>query len=199
MEGDQDQITMKAMSDRLDALQQMVKDLASKKKSRHRSRSTSSSSASPSGNSPSRSRSRHGNHRHRRERRPSRRQLRRCENSKSRSRSPRRKSPPQHRSWADRDTDETIDYSERIRWDDDDDNDVGVGDQTNLRDVSEETRALLEEKCTRCVSNEDRLKVRNRFPVPATRTPQLDTYLKSEVTTSVKSTDKGWQNYKHLC
>ena len=67
------------------------------------------------------------------------------------------------------------------------------GDHTNLREVSEETRKLLEDKCTRSVPNDQRLKIRNNYPlprVPATRTPQMDSYLKPEVPTSVKSLDK---------
>ena len=67
------------------------------------------------------------------------------------------------------------------------------GDHTNLHEVSEETRKLLEDKCMRGEPNDQRLKIRKGNPlphVPATRTPLMDSHLKPEVPTSVKSLDK---------
>ena len=56
---------------------------------------------------------------------------------------------------------EEIDYSEKLSWPDDEDMDDGV--HTNLREVSEETRKLLEDKCTWGVPNDQRLKIRNNL------------------------------------
>lgn len=46
-----------------------------------------------------------------------------------------------------------------------------------LVEVSEETKMLLVQNCTRRMQNSSRLKTRNHYPLPkvaATRTPQLD-------------------------
>lgn len=58
----------------------------------------------------------------------------------------------------DRDPHEKPDFSETLSFKDDME-DMTDGDQSgNVRDVSDGTKALLEEKCTRCVRNEDRLR-----------------------------------------
>jgi len=66
-------------------------------------------------------------------------------------------------------------------------------DDQELIEVSEETAKFLQEKCTQGVPNEARLRARKRYPlpkVPATKTPQLDSFLRPEVSISTKSADK---------
>lgn len=53
-----------------------------------------------------------------------------------------------------KDPSERPDYSERFLFDDDD---VIIGDRDQSSNVSDGTKALLEEKCIRSVRNEDRL------------------------------------------
>lgn len=97
------------------------------------------------------------------------------------------------RSWADRmedDDEESVDYSKKIDFSDEEEDERT---STKLRAVSEKTKAFLTDRCTKGLSNEDRLKTRNQFllpKVPATKTPQLDAYLKTEVSASTKSTDR---------
>ena len=96
------------------------------------------------------------------------------------------------RSWADRmddDPDERPSYNESLPFLDSDDEE----DDGKLRDVSEKTHAFLTKKCTRCVPNETRLRTRGRFPlprVPATRTPQLDPFIKTEMSAAAKQSDR---------
>ena len=105
-----------------------------------------------------------------------------------RSRSPHRPT----RSWADRMSDteeEEIDYNEAVVFSSDEE------DQPNskLVEVLERTKAFLQEKCTRRVPNGERMHIRNRYPlpkVPATRTPQLDSVMKQEASSVIKSSDK---------
>ncbi len=60
-------------------------------------------------------------------------------------------------------------------------------------EVSEATAELLTERCTLGLKNDARLKARRRYPlpkVPATKTPQLDGFIKSEVTMATRNADK---------
>ena len=57
----------------------------------------------------------------------------------------------------------------------------------------EETRKLLEESCTQRVQNSSRIKKRSHYPLPkvaATRTPQLDGFMRLEVSNVIKAGDK---------
>ncbi len=52
---------------------------------------------------------------------------------------------------------------------------------------------LLTERCTLGLRNDAHLKARRRYPlpkVPATRTPQLDGFIKGEVSTATRNADK---------
>ena len=124
---------------------------------------------------------------------------------RERSRSPRRKTPPARResppprreskaaeatkkSWADTDPSERADYSLAVHFSDEDD-----PVESDLVEVSEETRALLTTSCTRSVPNETRRRTRSRYKLPkvaATRTPRLDHFMKSETSLGAKSLDK---------
>ena len=81
-----------------------------------------------------------------------------------------------------------MDYSEVIF------SDSEAEDQPNDKIVvSEKTRKFLHEKCTRRVPNSDRMQIRGYYPlprVPATRTPQLDSIMKPEASSTTKATDK---------
>ncbi len=60
-------------------------------------------------------------------------------------------------------------------------------------EVSEATAELLTERCTLGLRNDALLKVRRRYPlskVPATRTPQLDGFIKGEVSMATRNADK---------
>lgn len=66
-------------------------------------------------------------------------------------------------------------------------------EEADVVEVSEATAELLTERCTLGLKNEARLKTRRRYPlpkVPATRTPQLDGFIKGEVSTTTKSVDR---------
>ena len=69
-------------------------------------------------------------------------------------------------SWADRmdrDPHEKPSYPEKITFNDDEMEDLTGGDQSeNITEVSAGTKFLLEDKYTRNVRNEERLKMRNR-------------------------------------
>ena len=119
--------------------------------------------------------------------------------SRSRSRSPPRNKYPRSRkgkepcpqSWADiisEGEEEPIDYNTPLHFEDSDEEDT-----PGLIEVSEKTSKFLSQKCTQRVSNQERLKIRQQYPspkVPATRTPQLDSYIKQEVSSGVKGGDK---------
>ena len=124
------------------------------------------------------------------------------EQSRARSRSPVRKSTAPvrravglssasyseaatRRDWADRDPSETIDYNTPIQFSDEDE---GDGDQ--LVEVSDETRKLLTDSCTRCVTNESRKKVRSHFYLPKVPAPRLDHFIKPETPQATKNLDK---------
>ena len=59
-------------------------------------------------------------------------------------------------------------------------------------EVLEKTTKFLQEKCTRRVLNRDRMQIRG--VVPATRTPQLDSIMKPEDSSTTKATDKQLAN-----
>ena len=66
---------------------------------------------------------------------------------------------------------------------------------SNLAAVSESTESLVKEACTKRLPNSARLQTRNAFPLPqvvATRTPQLDSFIKLEISQPVKTSDKEW-------
>ncbi len=66
-------------------------------------------------------------------------------------------------------------------------------EESDLVEVSEATAELLTERCTLGLKNDARLKARRRYPlpkVPATKTPQLDGFIKSEVTMATRNADK---------
>ena len=127
--------------------------------------------------------------------------------SRSRSRSPRRNSPPRsrhgsesrgtprgqdpatHRSWASRMEEEESDYQ---RPDSDEEIERTLGGP-DVREVSEETRRLLTRACSRSVGNETRRRCRGRYPLPkvaVTKSPNLDPFMRTEVSSNVKAGDK---------
>ena len=64
---------------------------------------------------------------------------------------------------------------------------------TNVAAVSEETGSIISQACTSRLEYADRLKVRNVYSLPkvtASRTPQLDSYLKTEIPPATKAVDK---------
>ncbi len=66
-------------------------------------------------------------------------------------------------------------------------------EESDLVEVSEATAELLTERCTLGLRNDARLKARRRYPlpkVPATRTLQLDGFIKSEVSMATRNADK---------
>ena len=68
--------------------------------------------------------------------------------------------------------------------------DVGGAD---VRKVSEETRGFLTRACSHSVGNEARRRCRGRYPLPnvaATKSPNLDPFMKTEVSSSVKADNK---------
>ena len=84
------------------------------------------------------------------------------------------------------DEDGPMDYSKVVF------SDSEAEDQPNdkMVEVSEKTKKFLQEKCTRRVLNCDRM---DHYPlpkVPATRTPQLDSIMKPEASSTTKATDK---------
>lgn len=92
--------------------------------------------------------------------------------------------------WCDRDPSERVDYSQPIFFYTSDDEGEG---EDQLVDVSENTRKLLTDSCTRSVSNELRKKTRSPYPlprVPATRTPRIDHFMRAEILQASKSLDK---------
>ena len=87
---------------------------------------------------------------------------------------------------------ESIDYGAKINFSDSEHEDSSQV-TSKLREVSEKTRSFLTDKCTKSLSNKVRLRTRNQYllpKVPATKTPQLDTYLKTEVSAGTKTTDR---------
>ena len=90
------------------------------------------------------------------------------------------------RSWGERDSAETPDFSTTPHFSDEEDG-------LDLVEVLEETHRFLKTICIRSMSNELRRRTRSafRFPkVAATRTPKVDQVIKSLVPQSTKTTDK---------
>ena len=86
--------------------------------------------------------------------------------------------------------DEAMDYSKELNFSDSETEDQS---RTKVVEVSERTAKFLQEKCTRRVPNNERRSIRDKFPlpkVPATRPAQLDPMMKSETSTSTKTSDK---------
>ena len=94
-----------------------------------------------------------------------------------------------NRNWED--IPDTANYSEHINFDGSDtEAQAGV---LKLVEVSKETESLLTEKCTSWLLNSECLKSRNNYTlpkVPATKTPTLDGYLKSELSQATMAADK---------
>ena len=109
--------------------------------------------------------------------------------SRSRSRPPTKR--PKKKSWADRmeaGDEDPMDYNAPLTWPDSEEEEY-----PNLQEVSEETRRILETSCLSRKSNTARLQVRNSYPLPkvaATRSLALDSYLKPELSSTVKQEDK---------
>ena len=82
-------------------------------------------------------------------------------------------------------------YNETLTWGDSDEEERPT--TTNLAAVSEETESSVKEACTKRLPNSARLQTRNAFPLPqvaATRTLQLDSFIKPEISQAVKTVDK---------
>ena len=95
------------------------------------------------------------------------------------------KSPPR-KFWSERmeeDPDKQPDWHKQLQFPASEDEEDGR-DTSHLAKVSEEKKAFLEEKLMMGVSTQEKIKARSRYPlpkVPATRTPALDPYLKTEI------------------
>ena len=98
----------------------------------------------------------------------------------------------QPKNWADRmsdDEQEEMDFSKEVEWPDSD----TEQQESKLVEVSEKTKKLLEEKCTQRVQDSVTFQTRGKYPllkVVATKTPHLDSYLKTELSSTTKSDDK---------
>ena len=93
-----------------------------------------------------------------------------------------------HRDWED--IPEYPDYDEIITFED-----QGFEGRPTSKvvEVSKETELLVKGACTKRLSNNTRLQIRNTFPLPqvaASRTPQLDSFIKPKVPQSSKTADK---------
>ena len=87
------------------------------------------------------------------------------------------------------DEQEEMDFSKEVEWPDSD----TEQQEWILVEVSEKTKKLLEEKCTWRVQNSVRLQTQGKYPLPkviATKTPHLDSYLKTELSSVTRSDDK---------
>ena len=81
-----------------------------------------------------------------------------------------------------------MDYTSKLPWEDSD-----TEENPKLQEVLEATKKTLEKACQMRMANPTRLQTRAPYPlpkVPATRTMTLDSYLKPEVSSSIKSDDK---------
>lgn len=82
----------------------------------------------------------------------------------------------------------TPDYEKEIHFEDEDSQ-----CETKLVEVSEKTKSFMEESCRRSLPNSSRIQTWSRFGLPkvaATRTPQLDPFVKTEVNSATKLTDR---------
>ena len=84
-------------------------------------------------------------------------------------------------------------YDEEVNWGDDS---TAAGcsiPPTSVAIVSEEMGTVIKNACTVRLEHADCLKIRNAYSLPqvtASRTPQLDSYLKPEISPAAKTTDK---------
>ena len=88
-------------------------------------------------------------------------------------------------SWGDRDPTERPSYREAVNFLDEE-------EESDLVEVLDETYSLLIKVCTQSVTNDERKAARKRYKlpkVPATRTPRLDPFLKTEIPQTAKSLD----------
>ena len=122
--------------------------------------------------------------------------------SRSRSRDRPRQSPGRNRSrlWGTRMSqgEEPIDLTKPITFPDSDEEDQS---DARLAEVSEKTKKLLEDSCTRRLQNSSRVKKRSHYPLPkvaATRTPQLEAFLRPEVSNAAKAAIKTWLKCRPL-
>ena len=79
-------------------------------------------------------------------------------------------------------------YTERVHWDSDE-----KEENPKLIEVSEKTQGLLVEVCMRSVPNSVRRKTCSSYPLPkvaATKTPQMDAFLKADLSPATKALDK---------
>ena len=114
------------------------------------------------------------------------------------SRSPTREDelPTRTRRWED--IPNTPQYNEVVEWEYNSDIELPEPERrqappTNVATVSEETGGVITKACTARLEYTDCLKIKNTYSLPkvaASRTPQLDSYLKAEVQPSTKTTDK---------
>ena len=180
--------TMKNLMEKFDVLKEDVDQLKQSNEFSHRSRSRSRDDTS---SSRSWSRSTRGAREDRSLSRSRSRPARKGRENKFHSLSPVSR---RHRSWADRmedDEGETPDYKKEIHFEDDPTEDSQG--ETKLVEVSEKTKTFLEESCRRCLPNSSRIQTRSRFGLPkvaATRTLLLDPFMKTEVNSATKSTDR---------
>ena len=85
---------------------------------------------------------------------------------------------------------EFLDYSEVVHFNDSDNEGQPP---SKLVKVSEATKTFLKVSCTTHLPNSGHLQIRDAYSlpqVPATRTPQLDSYLKPEISQQGKAADK---------
>ena len=115
-------------------------------------------------------------------------ELKRANTEKSMGSSPKRRrteSTGAGTSWGDRDPSEKPSYNEVVIFSDEE-------EESELVEVSDETYAMLTKVCTQSVTNDERKAARQRYKlpkVPATRTPRLEPFLKTEVPQVAKSLD----------
>ena len=82
--------------------------------------------------------------------------------------------------------------NDRLRHDSGEEMD-GTWGGPDLVEVSEETHKLLTVACTQSVSNETRKRSHGHFPLPkvvATKSPNLDPFLRMEVPQNTKANDR---------
>ena len=115
------------------------------------------------------------------------------------SESPRIDSSRTLKLWVDRVTgEERMDFSKTFIFSDSDPDDQPTG----LVEVSGTTQQFLQQICIRRMPNKERLAKRSCYPllkVAVIRTPQLDGFMKAEVSSVVKSADRECQKCKHCC
>ena len=91
------------------------------------------------------------------------------------------------------DEQEEMDFSKEVEWPESD----TEQQESKLVEVSEKTKKFLEEKCTRRVQNSVRLQTRGKYSPPkvvATKTPHLDSYLRTELSSVTKNKPSCWMH-----